>query len=356
VIRSFRLSKKGGTEMTQPIGIGLVGAGAFGEFCLAAFSEMPEVRIAAVADLDAARAESLASKYDAAAYGSLDELLADPSVGIVALNTPPYLHETQGRAAIAAGKHLFCEKPLALTVGGGAALIEAAEARGVRLTVDYVMRRNPIWAAAAALRKSGVLGRLLHMSLTNHAAGLNLPEGHWFWDKAKSGGIWIEHGVHFFDAFAWVAGTNGEIVSSRQFARTDGVIDRVEALAQYGETAAHFYHGFTHSKETEQTTVALTFERGHIKLHEWVPTVLELTTDVPSDEFAALLPPVSGQTPDGALTRHMIKLDSKSQIYRESIQAGMRDLAYAVRDPHAQLAVDGTHGLASLRMAVAASR
>ncbi len=194
------------------------------------------------------------------------------------------------------------------------------------------------------------------MDLANHAAGLELPAAHWFWDKQKSGGIWIEHGVHFFDAFAWVAGIKGEIISSRQFARPDGVVDRVEALAKYGDAAAHFYHGFTHSKETEQTAVALTFERGHLTLREWVPTVLELTTDVDIDALQAYLPPVSERMQDGAMTRYTVQLESKSQLYREAIQAGMRDLARAVRDPHAQLAVDGTHGLASLRMAAAASR
>jgi predicted dehydrogenase len=341
--------------MRQPVGVGLVGAGAFGEFCLAAFSEMPEVRIAAVADLDVARAGTLAVKYGAAAYGSLDELLADAAVEIVALNTPPHLHETQGLAAIEASKHLFCEKPLALTVKGGEALVNAAKARGVRLTVDYVMRRNPLWKAAAGLRESGVLGRLLHMSLTNHAAGLNLPYSHWFWDRTKSGGIWIEHGVHFFDAFAWVAGMNGEIVSSRQFTRPDGVVDRVEALANYGDAAAHFYHGFTHNNKTEQTTVALTFECGHLTLREWVPTVLELTTDIPFDALIPLLPPISAQLRDGPMTRYTVRLESKSQIYREAIQAGMRDLAQAVHDPSSRMAVDGTHGLASLRLAVAAS-
>src|SRR5690606_30751139 len=248
------------------------------------------------------------------------------AVEIVALNTPPYLHETQGLAAIAAGKHLFCEKPLALTVEGGSALIEAAKAHGVCLTVDYVMRRNPLWAAAAALRESGILGRLLHMSLTNHAAGLNLPDSHWFWDTAKSGGIWIEHGVHFFDAFAWVAGTTGEIVASRQYARPDGITDRVEALAAYGDTAAHFYHGFTHSNKTEQTTVALTFERGHLMLCEWVPTALELTTDVNFDALLPLLPSISAQLRSGPMTRYTVRLESKSQLYREAIQAGMRDL------------------------------
>ena len=68
-----------------------------------------------------------------------------------------------------------------------------------------------------------------------------------------------------------------------------------------------------------------------------------------------LLPQVSGQTPDGAMARYTVKLESKSQIYREAIQAGLRDLVHAVRDPASRLAVDGTHGLASLRMAVAAS-
>jgi predicted dehydrogenase len=344
--------------MNKPTGIGLVGAGAFGEFCLAAFSEMPEVRIAAVADLDAARAESLASKYGAAAYGSLDELLADASVEIVALNTPPYLHETQGRAAIAAGKHLFCEKPLALTIGGGAALIEAAEARGVRLTVDYVMRRNPLWAAAAGLRKSGVLGRLLHMSLTNHAAGLNLPDTHWFWDEAKSGGIWIEHGVHFFDAFAWVAGEPGEITAAQAFSRADGREDRVAALARYGRAAAHFYHGFTHSSADEQTVVQLTFEHGYVTLDEWVPTQLRLLTTVSPHALQPLLAgAVSSEDAPGGQTLLTATLtEGKSAVYRRAIQDGISQLARAANGESQALRVTGAHGLASLRMALDAER
>src|SRR5579859_1229551 len=111
---------------TQPLGIGLVGAGAFGEFCLAAFAELTEVRIAAVADTDFARAQTLAARYNAAAYPTLDLLLADPNVSIVALNTPPYLHAPQGLAALNAGKHLFCEKPLALTVADGEEMIQVA--------------------------------------------------------------------------------------------------------------------------------------------------------------------------------------------------------------------------------------
>ncbi|MBI5666536.1 MAG: Gfo/Idh/MocA family oxidoreductase [Chloroflexi bacterium] len=340
----------------QPVGIGLVGAGAFGVFCLDAFAEMPDVRITAVADVDANRARSLAAKHHAATYDSLDALLADESVEIVALNTPPYLHAAQGLAALAAGKHLFNEKPLALTLEDGAALIQEAGARNLRLTVDYVMRWNPYWAAAAHLARSGVLGALRQMDLANHAAGLDLPASHWFWDKAKSGGIWIEHGVHFFDAFTWVAGTPGQITASQSFTRADGATDRVEALARFGDAAAHFYHAFDKSGQTEQTTVILTFEQGYVTLREWVPTSMELLTTVEPETLRHYLP---GQVAESERvgSQHRVCAfapEGKSAIYRASIQAGMRDLARAVRNPAHTLAVTGQDGLDSLRLAVQA--
>lgn len=342
----------------QPVGVGLVGAGAFGVFCLDAFREMPEVALVAVADSDAARAESAAQKHGIAAYPSLDALLQDPRVEIVALNTPPFLHAEGGRAVLRSGRHLFGEKPLALTLNDANALMADADAHHVWLTVDYVMRRNPFWDAAARLRRDGVLGGLLHMDLANHAAGLDLPSSHWFWDPAKSGGIWIEHGVHFFDAFTWVAGEYGEISGSQAFRRGDGAIDRVEALAQFGNTAAHFYHGFTHSGKTEQTTVTLTFDRGYVTLREWVPTSIEIVTTVEREALDAYLPgEAERRTEDaGNMRRYVSRApEGKSALYRACIQAGMRDLALAVRSPDHRLAVTGREGYDSLRLAVAAT-
>jgi predicted dehydrogenase len=345
----------------RPVGVGLVGAGAYGEFCLAAFAGVPEVRIAAVCDTDRTRAAQFAAQYGVPAYSALDDLLADDGVEIVALNTPPFLHAAQGLAALTAGKHLFCEKPLALTLADGEALRETAERAGLHLTVDYVMRTNPLWRAAAALRRSGAVGRLLHMDLINHAAGLSLPAHHWFWDKAQSGGIWIEHGVHFFDAFAWVAGCEGQVTGAQVFVNDAGQEDRVEALARFGDIAAHFYHGFTHSGATEQTTARLTFERAQVTLHEWVPTRMEalLAVDVPAAPIVELLT-------EGVLMTHgvsggMNRLDvtlsqGKSAVYRACIQDGIRDLAHAVRGSSTALAVTAADGLASLRMAIEAAQ
>lgn len=342
----------------QPLGVGLVGAGAYGVFCLAAFAEAEEIRIAAICDTNAERAESAARAYNVPAYTRYEDMLADASVQIVALNTPPFLHAAQGIQALEAGKHLFCEKPLALSLAEGAALQAAAQRAGCKLTIDYVMRHNPLWKAAAALRSSGLLGRLLHMDLANHAAGLSLPADHWFWDHTMSGGIWIEHGVHFFDAFAWVAGTNGEIVCAQAFTNTRGQEDRVEALARYGDAAAHFYHGFTHSGHTEQTTVQLTFEQGHVTLREWVPVTMEIAsvTRTQIDAIRPLLPGeplISGM--DGGLFRLKVRLgEEKSGVYRACIQSGIRDLARAIQHPEHALCVTVEQGLSSLSMAIEA--
>ncbi len=341
--------------MTKPVGIGLVGAGAYGEFCLAAFSQMPEVSIAAVADVNHERAQQLADQYHARAYPNLEGLLNDADVEVVALNTPPNLHAPQGLAALNAGKHLFCEKPLALTVEDAQKLIDTANAKGLRLTVDYVMRQNPFWAFAASLAHSGVLGTLRHMDLANHAAGLSLPANHWFWNPALSGGIWIEHGVHFFDAFAWVAGGEGQILGSAAYQHGDGATDRVECLARYGDAAAHFYHGFDQSSQTEQTTVTLTFEQGYVTLREWVPTSIEVLTPVDDTLWSNLLPRTVEYTTldDGRRLARAYAPEGKSVVYTRAIQDGMRQLAAAVRDPQASLTVTGEQGLASLRMAVA---
>jgi len=340
----------------QPLGLGLVGAGAFGQFCLEAFAAMPEVNIVAVADVDWERAQLLAAHHGAQASPSLEAMLENPSLQIVALNTPPYLHAEQGLQVLRAGKHLFCEKPLALTYEDGLRLIQAAETNRVLLTVDYVMRHNPYYAMAASLTRAGVFGSLRHMDLANHAAGLDLPAHHWFWDVSKSGGIWIEHGVHFFDAFAWVSGQKGKVTTSSALTRSDGHVDRVEALAQYGGTLAHFYHAFDQSSNTEQTTVKLTYERAYITLCEWIPTSLQVATTEPLENFRSQLPGDVTTKYVGSQLRVTTRApEGKTSLYRRCIQSGLLNLIRAIQNPDTPLAVTGVDALESLRLALAAT-
>ena len=104
-------------------------------------------------------------------------------------------------AALEAGKHVICEKPLALTVAQADEMIAAARRNGRLLIANLMQRYNPLFDAVRKLIRSGVLGDFLHGTFENYASDENLPADHWFWDRSKSGGIFVEHGVHFFDLF-----------------------------------------------------------------------------------------------------------------------------------------------------------
>ena len=76
----------------QSYGLGLIGAGNFGRFCLKAFQKLPNLNLAAICDMDADRARAAAVEFGTASYSHVEELLTDPAVDIVAINTPPYSH------------------------------------------------------------------------------------------------------------------------------------------------------------------------------------------------------------------------------------------------------------------------
>lgn len=262
--------------MAEPLGVGLVGAGGFGEFCSAAFQQMREVRLVALADLVEERAAACAPP-DAKVYTRYAALLSDPAVDIVAINTPPHLHAAMAVEAAAAGKHLLIEKPLATSMMDGMAAVRAAQRAGVLLTVDYVLRFHPLHMLAASIVASGALGPLQHWSLENFATDEPLLPDHWFWDEDKSGGIHVEHGVHFIDLCNQMVGRAPDSVGGTAQRRADGRVDRVSATARYGDDVlATFFHSFTQVRSIEQTTIRIACTRGHLTLEGWIPTRLAL--------------------------------------------------------------------------------
>ncbi len=115
------------------VGVGIIGAGVISDQYLENLARFPDVEVRAVADLDLARAQAKAAQYDVPLGGSVDELLADDGIEIVVNLTIPRAHVEVAERILAAGRHVWTEKPLALDRDGAAAVVATAEAAGLRV-------------------------------------------------------------------------------------------------------------------------------------------------------------------------------------------------------------------------------
>ena len=186
--------------MSGPSGlrIGVVGAGRFAAFVTGAVHDLPDIRFTAVADPEAQRATQLATALTARPLTDWQELIRSDDVDAVVIAGPPVTHAELALAALRAGRHVFCEKPLATEEAAAAEVRAAVTATGRALVVDHVLRYNPILRALRRLR-GPLLGPARRLAFENDASDEDLGPDHWFWDERVSGGIFVEHGVHFLD-------------------------------------------------------------------------------------------------------------------------------------------------------------
>jgi predicted dehydrogenase len=120
------------------------------------------VEVAAIASRDTAQARATADRLGIPrAHGSYEALLADPEVDAVYIPLPNHLHAAWTIAAARAGKHVLCEKPLAMTAAEAEAMVEVCRAEGVHLMEAFMYRQHPSWVAVRELVASGRIGRLV---------------------------------------------------------------------------------------------------------------------------------------------------------------------------------------------------
>lgn len=124
--------------------VALVDRGAFGTFVLDAIRDIPSLRVAACADADRRQAQTLAARYGAAVHARVRDVTALPDVNVVVPATPPAAHADAAVAALRAGKHVFCEKPMARTVEDAARVEAASRPSQGAFVVDHVLRHNPV--------------------------------------------------------------------------------------------------------------------------------------------------------------------------------------------------------------------
>ncbi|TQM84031.1 putative dehydrogenase [Saccharothrix saharensis] len=140
------------------IGVGVVGTGVISEEYLRNLTSFPDVRVLAVADLDPARAAAQAARHGVPRSSTVDELLADPDIGIVVNLTVPAAHVEVGLAAIEAGKHVWVEKPLGLDLRAARALLDLAAQRGLRVACAPDTLLGAGWQTARRAVDAGRIG------------------------------------------------------------------------------------------------------------------------------------------------------------------------------------------------------
>jgi 1,5-anhydro-D-fructose reductase (1,5-anhydro-D-mannitol-forming) len=192
--------------MSDPVRWGLIGASTIArEWMIDAIRAQPDGAVAAVASSNAERGARFAAETGIPrTYDSVDALLADAEVDAVYISTTNELHHAQTLAAAAAGKHVLCEKPLALTLADAREMVEACAAAGVVLGTNHHLRNAATHRAMRAAIRAGQIGRPLAARVF-HA--VHLPEHlqRWRLERADAGGgVILDITVHDADTLRFV--------------------------------------------------------------------------------------------------------------------------------------------------------
>ena len=194
----------------EKIGIGLIGTGFARTAQAPAFQLCDGAELVAVCSGHHDNAVKVASEYKIAhACESYEQLLALEEVSLVVVSAPPYLHHPITIAALNSGKHVICEKPMAMTADEAQEMATLAAAKPDQLSIiDHELRFNPTWRRMKELVDSGFLGDLYHINVTIASGFRHSAQRPWNWwsQKSAGGGLLGALGSHAIDALRWTFG------------------------------------------------------------------------------------------------------------------------------------------------------
>lgn len=198
------------------ITIGLVGAGFIGLLHARNLAASPLFTLTTVAEPNPAAARRVAEETGARVVSDWQDLLGDPSLDAVLLASPAELHSEQIVAFAKAGKHIFCEKPLALNLEDADRAVAAAEEAGVLLQIDFNRRLDPHHAVLRKAVADGKIGAPLIVNIISRDPGLPGPDY-----KRAPGKMFMDTTIHDFDMARYLAGSEITEVSALSAATID---------------------------------------------------------------------------------------------------------------------------------------
>ena len=193
------------------IGIGIIGTGFARKVQIPAFQLCDDAKIVSIASGGLENAKSTAEEFDVPHFtADWRETIERDDVDLVCITTPPKFHRDMTLAAIANGKHVLCEKPMAMNVGEAAEMTRAADESGLMALIDHELRFLPGRRHAYRMIRDGVIGKIRHAKCNFQAPHRGDPNVPWNWwsSEEQGGGALGAIGSHIIDSFNWFLGTS----------------------------------------------------------------------------------------------------------------------------------------------------
>ncbi len=252
----------------------IVGCGAIHQCHLDALRQLPDVTLRAVVDIDRDKVQPLATEYGCHFYQDYREMLCDVAIDVVHICTPHYLHKPMILAALAAGKQVFCEKPVAMTMADVTELRGAEQRADGILGVCYQNRLNPTSLALRALLDEQALGKILSINafLTWSREPAYYANSPWRGRYATEGGsLLINQAIHTLDLLQWFGGGVSRlkgVVDCAKLADTIDTEDTAMATMEFSSGACGLFFASNNHTRDAPLQLDIHCEQGELQLRD----------------------------------------------------------------------------------------
>jgi len=298
----------------QPFRYGIMGVGNIARQFAEGVAGARRSRVVAVASRSEPRARAFAAEFEAPlAFGSYEAMLDRAELDAVYIALPNTLHKRWTLAALDAGLHVLCEKPLAMTEADGVAMFDAARRAGRLLVEAFMHRTHPLWQAAAEEIEAGAIGRL-RLVRSSFCFRIRRTEGNIRYDPALGGGSLMDVGCYCVNLARQLAGADPLAVDATATLHPGGVDEAAAGWMRFpGDVLASFTCGFNIQADN---TAFLCGDEGYLELPvPWKPptrgaTLVVTQSRPPKQDLAA----ADRSAPDSPPRRERV-VDAPAPLY-----------------------------------------
>lgn len=276
------------------IRVGIAGMGTMGWFHARRYLQMPNATLVAIADITPSRLEATEAVTgnlpDGSPHGDLSQMarypdastmIAEADIDVVDICLPTYLHAGHAIEALEVGRHVLCEKPMALNVGQADCMIEAASRSGRKLMIAQCIRFWPEYRYLRRCVENRAFGDLFSLNMRRTGGRPVWSWENWFTDPARSGGPLYDLHVHDVDFCQTMLGMPDQIEAVGRRLEADGAHEVVHALFDYqGGPQVHVHAGWSHAQIPFYAAFDAWFERGFLRFDSRADPALQVYDDL----------------------------------------------------------------------------